>query len=96
MLTAKNLHYIKPALQHAMNNRIESLATRSLQLDSKFVDLNEQQILTRCIERKLQLKSAAEVEAAMLHAIDEFKAHRSAKSVKKSLNNLKQQYEQVR
>ena len=95
MLTAKITHYINPALQHAMNNRIESLATRSLQLASKFVDLNEQQILTRCIERKLCLKSTAEVEAAMLEAVDEFKAHRSAKSVNKSLKKLKRQYEQT-
>ena len=79
-----------------MNNRIETLANRSLKLAAKFVDLNEQQILKRCIERKLQLKSAAEVEAAMLDAVDEFKAHRSAKSVNKSLNKLKQQYEQTR
>ena len=96
MLTAKILHYINPALQHAMNNRIESLATRSLQLASKFVDLNEQQILTRCIERKLKLKSAAEVEAAMLTAVDEFKAHESAVSVHRSLVSLKRQYEQTR
>tara|TARA_R100000700_G_C3179103_1_gene155291 strand:+ start:440 stop:634 length:195 start_codon:yes stop_codon:yes gene_type:complete len=64
-----------------MNNQIETLANRSLQLASEFVDLDEQQILTRCIERKLKLKSAAEVETAMLEAVDEFKAHRNAKSL---------------
>jgi len=79
-----------------MNNRIESLANRSLQLAAQFVDLNEQQILTKCIERKLKLKSPAQVEAAMLDAIDEFKAHRSRETVHKSLTQLRNEYEQIK